>query len=75
MLVKEENGYSYLVLNITKNDISDFVKEFLNQSFISTIDLREFKVPNGNEMTFICYISCENSKVGREWIESYWNNK
>lgn len=55
--------------------MAKFVKDLLNQSFYGIVGLEEFKIPKKNKISLVYYISCPDSRDGREWIENYWINK
>lgn len=75
MFIIEENGYSYLIFNVSEESFKRFEKECDKKSFYGLIGIEEFHIPKNNSISKVYYVECQDSREGRIWIEEYWINK
>lgn len=74
MIVIDEEGYEYMLVGTTMNDMDAFYKWLENTPYLGCTGYIHFKVPKENRKVDVFIVSCD-TKMGRSETVEYWIKK
>lgn len=72
MLLVNEEGYEFMLYNISDNQMEEFSKWIDSGLLYGIAGISQFNVPKGNSFSKVYVVNCDSSKSGTREILDYW---